>query len=72
MEEVIVKGIVETVLPKGEFKVKVLENNHFLHCRPSGKIRKNYIKIFTGDKVMVRVTSYDVTKGVIVYRGWKN
>lgn len=71
MEEVILKGIVEAVLPKGEFRVKLVDSDNKLHCRPSGKMRKNYIKMTEGDKVMVRVTPYDIKKGVIVYRGWK-
>ncbi len=71
MEEIIIKGTVDAVLPKGEFRVKLIETGTNVHCRPSGKIRKNYIKMTTGDRVMVKVTPYDITKGVIVYRGWK-
>ncbi len=72
MEEIVIKGIVEAVLPKGEFRVKLEETGTTVHCRPSGKMRKNYIKMTEGDKVMVKVTPYDITKGLIVYRGWKN
>ena len=73
MEEdvIIVKGAIKTVLPKGEFKVILDNTEHTLHCRPSGKMRKNYIKMVEGDRVMVRVSKYDIDKGVIVYRGWK-
>lgn len=70
MEEFVVKGIVEAVLPRGEFKVKLEGKDAVVHCRPSGKIRKFYIKMVVGDKVMVRMTPYDLTKGVIVHRGW--
>ncbi|BDV03572.1 MAG: translation initiation factor IF-1 [Candidatus Hepatoplasma scabrum] len=70
MEEFIVKGYIDAILPKGEFRVRLDENNHLVHCRPSGKIRTNYIKMVNGDKVMVRITPYDLSKGVIVYRGW--
>ncbi len=72
MEEIILKGKVEAVLPKGEFRVKLEEVENTVHCRPSGKMRKNYIKMTEGDKVMVRVTPYDISKGVIVFRGWKD
>lgn len=73
MEEkvVVLKGIIKNVLPKGEFKVELVNNEHVVHCRPSGKMRTNYIKMIAGDKVMVRVSVYDINKGVIVYRGWK-
>jgi len=69
MEEFYLKGKVDGVLPKGEFRVKIEENGHLVHCRPSGKIRKNYIKMVEGDKVVVRMSPYDLDKGVIVYRG---
>ncbi len=72
MEEIVLKGTIESVLPKGEFKVKLVDNGVILHSRPSGKMRTNYIKMVSGDKVMVRVTPYDLSKGVIVYRGWRD
>ena len=71
MEEFEVKGYIDAVLPRGEFKVRLDEKDVVVHCRPSGKIRKYYIKMVTGDKVMVRMTPYDLTKGVIILRGWK-
>ena len=71
MEEFEVKGKVEAVLPRGEFKVKLEGKEVIVHCRPSGKMRKFYIKMVVGDKVMVRMTPYDLTKGVITFRGWK-
>ncbi len=44
------------------FKVE-LENGHVVIAHISGKMRKNYIRILTGDKVTVELTPYDLTKG---------
>ena len=59
--------IIET-LPNAMFKVK-LENDHVITAHISGKMRKNYIRILTGDKVKVEMTPYDLSKGRITYRG---
>ncbi|BBA84973.1 translation initiation factor IF-1 [Candidatus Nardonella dryophthoridicola] len=61
------KGIIIDTLPNTNFKVK-LENGHIITAYISGKIRKNYIKILTGDKVTVELTSYDINKGRIIFR----
>ncbi|MBH0781866.1 translation initiation factor IF-1 [Nocardia bovistercoris] len=45
-----------------------LENGHKVLAHISGKIRKNYIKIYLGDKVVVELTPYDLTRGRIVFR----
>jgi len=45
-----------------------LENGHKIIAHISGKMRKNYIKILTGDKVKVELTPYDLTKGRITFR----
>ena len=58
--------IVET-LPNATFRVE-LENGHEVIAHISGKMRKNYIRILTGDKVRVELTPYDLTKGRITYR----
>lgn len=55
------------VLPNTTFKVK-LENEMEIIAHISGKIRKNYIKIVPGDKVLVEMSPYDLTKGRITYR----
>jgi translation initiation factor IF-1 len=49
------------------FRVK-LENGHIVTAHISGKMRKNYIRILTGDIVKVELTPYDLTKGRITYR----
>ena len=58
--------VIET-LPNTKFKVK-LENGHIITAHISGKMRKNYIRILTGDKVKVEMTPYDLTKGRITFR----
>lgn len=62
------QGEVLETLPNTNFRVK-LENGHIITAYISGKIRKNYIKILTGDKVRVEVSPYDLTKGRITFRG---
>ena len=61
------KGEVKELLPNAMFKVK-LENNHQILAHTAGKLKKNRIRILTGDKVLVEVTPYDLTKGRIIYR----
>jgi translation initiation factor IF-1 len=60
-------GEVIDTLPNTTFRVK-LENEHVIIAHISGKMRKNYIRILTGDKVKVEMTPYDLTKGRIVFR----
>ena len=61
------QGEVVENLPNATFKVK-LENGHVVTAHISGKMRKNYIRILTGDKVTVELTPYDLSKGRIVFR----
>lgn len=60
-------GVVVDCLPNTTFRVK-LENDHVITAHISGRMRKNYIRILTGDKVVVELTPYDLTRGRIVYR----
>ena len=62
------EGTVIETLPNTMFRVE-LTNGHVVIAHISGKMRKNYIRILTGDKVTVELTPYDLTKGRIVYRG---
>ena len=66
-EPIQVEGLVEETLPNTTFKVK-LDNNHIILCHISGKMRMNNIKILPGDKVLVELSPYDLTKGRIVFR----
>ena len=60
-------GTVTDTLPNTMFKVQ-LENGHEIIAHISGKMRKNYIKILTGDSVKVELTPYDLSKGRITFR----
>ena len=62
------EGEVVDTLPNTLFKVR-LDNGHEIIAHISGKMRKNYIRILTGDKVKVEMTPYDLSKGRITYRG---
>ena len=62
-----VEGQVVEALPNAMFRVE-LENKHIVLATISGKMRKNYIRILTGDKVRVELTPYDLSKGRITYR----
>ena len=61
------KGKVTELLPNAMFRVK-LENNHEVLAHTAGKLRKNRIRVLTGDAVLVQVTPYDLTKGRITFR----
>ncbi len=61
------RGEVIESLPGSMFRVQ-FPNEHIVMCHISGKIRKHYIRILTGDRVIVEFSPYDLTKGRIVYR----
>ena len=61
------EGEVIETLPNTTFRVK-LENEHVITAHISGRMRKHYIRIMTGDKVKVEITPYDLTKGRIIFR----
>ena len=61
------KGKVTELLPNAMFRVK-LENDHEVLAHTAGKLRKNRIRVLTGDSVLVEVTPYDLTKGRIIFR----
>ncbi len=61
------QGKVLETLPNTYFRVE-LENGHVVTAHISGKMRKHYIRILTGDTVTVELTPYDLSKGRIVYR----
>ncbi|MBD2812007.1 translation initiation factor IF-1 [Xenorhabdus sp. Vera] len=66
-ENVEMQGTVLETLPNTVFRVE-LENGHVITAHISGKMRKNYIRILTGDKVTVELTTYDTDKGRITFR----
>ena len=66
-EQIQMTGTVVDTLPNTMFRVE-LENGHVITAHISGKMRKNYIKILTGDSVKVELSQYDLTKGRITFR----
>lgn len=66
-DQIELEGTVVETLPNTMFRVE-LENGHVITAHISGKMRKHYIRILTGDKVTVEMTPYDLTKGRITYR----
>ena len=66
-EAIEMKGVVKETLPNTIFRVE-LENGHMITAHISGKMRKHYIRILTGDNVTVEMTPYDLTKGRIIFR----
>ncbi len=67
-ESIEMEGTVTETLPNTMFRVR-LENGHVVTAHISGRMRKHYIRILTGDKVTVQLTPYDLSKGRITYRG---
>jgi translation initiation factor IF-1 len=66
-EQIEMEGTVVDTLPNTMFRVE-LDNGHTVTAHISGKMRKNYIRILTGDRVRVELTPYDLSKGRITYR----
>ena len=66
-DQIEMEGKVIDTLPKTMFRVE-LENGHVVTAHISGKMRKHYIRILTGDSVKVEMTPYDLTKGRITFR----
>lgn len=62
-----VQATVLETLPNAMFKVE-LDNKHQVLAHISGRMRKNFIRILPGDKVLVELSPYDLTRGRIVYR----
>ena len=62
-----IEGTILESMPNAMFRVK-LENDHEILAHISGKIRKNFIRILPGDRVMVEMTPYDLSKGRITFR----
>ncbi len=62
-----VEGKVIEALPNARFRVE-LDNGHMVLATISGKIRMNYIRILTGDRVKLELSPYDLTQGRITYR----
>ena len=66
-ETIEVEGVVLEALPNAMFRVE-LANGHKVLAHISGKIRMNYIRVLPGDKVLIELSPYDLTRGRITYR----
>jgi len=66
-ERIEVEGKVTTVLPNTMFRVE-LANGHQVLAHISGKMRKHYIKILPGDRVLIELSAYDLSRGRVTYR----
>lgn len=66
-EAIEVEATVVELLPNAMFRVE-LENKHQVLAHISGKMRKHFIRILPGDRVLVELSPYDLTRGRIVYR----
>lgn len=66
-ESIEVEGIVKEALPNASFKVE-LANGHEVLAHASGKIRLHFIRVLPGDRVLVELSPYDLTRGRITYR----
>jgi len=62
-----VEGVVKELLPNTMFRVE-LPNGHEILAHISGRMRLNFIRILPGDRVVVEMSPYDLTKGRITYR----
>ncbi|MEX2353454.1 MAG: translation initiation factor IF-1 [Gammaproteobacteria bacterium] len=66
-DQIEMEGTIIETLPNTMFRVE-LDNGHVVTAHISGKMRKHYIRILTGDRVTIEMTPYDLTKGRITYR----
>jgi len=67
-EAIEVMATVLETLPNAMFKVQIEDNQHQVLAHISGKMRKNFIKILPGDRVLVELSPYDLARGRITYR----
>ncbi len=63
-----VKGKVLETLPNASFLVELEQNHHRIFAHPSGRMRRNNIRILPGDKILLEISPYDITRGRIIYR----
>ncbi len=66
-ESIQVQGVVIETLPNAEFRIE-LKNGHRVLGHISGKMRRNFIRILSGDEVTIELSPYDLDRGRIVYK----
>ena len=64
---IVMQGVVTQCLSNGLFRVR-MENGLYAIAHISGKMRRNFIRILLGDSVTLEVSTYDLTRGRIIYR----
>lgn len=64
-----IEAEVVEALPNARFRVKLAESGHEILAHVSGKMRMHFIRILPGDKVVLEISPYDLSKGRIIYRG---
>ncbi len=62
-----IKGVIAEALPNAIFRVR-LETGHIILAHVSGRMRKNFIRLLPGDRVLLEISKYDPKKGRIIYR----
>ena len=67
-EAIEVTGTVTETLPNAMFRVKLEGKEHIVLAHISGKMRLHFIRILPGDKVLLEMSPYDLTKGRITFR----
>ncbi len=67
-EAIEVTATVLETLPNAMFRVEIDDNKHQVLAHISGKMRKNFIRILPGDRVLVELSPYDLNRGRITYR----
>jgi len=60
--------VVLETMPNAVFLVELDQNKHRIMANPSGKMRKNNIRILPGDRILLEISPYDITRGRIIYR----
>lgn len=63
-----VKGTVIESLPNASFLVELEQNHHRVYAHPSGRMRRHNIRILPGDRILMEISPYDITRGRIIYR----
>lgn len=63
-----VHGTIIESLPNAMFLVELEHNHHRIMAHPSGKMRKNNIRILPGDRILLEISPYDINRGRIIYR----
>ena len=67
-DKIELEGTVTKVLKGTNFEVELDDNHQIIKCTMSGKLRINKIRILAGDKVIVAISPYDLTRGIIIWR----